>query len=132
MASLTAEQFAALDQRRSTQDLNDLLLILRRDGEVSIDGGAPEEVYASDEEKELAETTRDEDIANSLVTSTTPAGPPPVTDAEAENTAAQAEAEAEWNENQALVPPVPIEEVGKSDAGPKKETAAQKAAKQGS
>jgi hypothetical protein len=118
VASLTQEQFAAVDQRRSTQDLNDILLILRRDGEVSLEGGAPEEVYADDDEQELAETTRDEDIQNSLVMSTTPVGPPPVTDAEAENTKAQAEAEAEWNENQALVPPVPIEDVGRSSAGP--------------
>ena len=122
MASLTQEQFAALDQRRSSQDLNDILLILRNDGELTLEGGAPEEVYASDEEEELAKTTRDEDIQNSLVTSTQPQGPPPVTEAEAENTREQAEAEAEFNENQALVPPVPITEVGRSDAGPAPET----------
>lgn len=115
MADLTQEQFNGLDQRRSVDDLNTLLNILRRDGSVTAD--VPEQVYASDEDQEAAEAALDESINNSVLIASQQ-GPPPVTEAEAANTAEQAEAEAEWNENQALVPPVPIQEVGSSDAGP--------------
>ena len=89
MAELTEAQFAGLDQRRSVDDLNTILDILRRDGSITAD--VPEQTYASDEDREEAERIADEEIANSVLIAGTQ-GPPPVTEAEAANTAEQAEA----------------------------------------
>ena len=115
MASLTAAQFNGLDQRRTVDDLNTILKILRRDGELTLEDGAPEAEYNSDEEREDAEAVIDEEIANSLLLAEQQ-GPPPVTEAEAENTKEQAEAEAEQNASLATAPPVRVEEISSAQA----------------
>ena len=64
MAELTAAQSTALVERRSQQDLNDLILVFQRDGSVSGDFADPFAALEGDEKTE-AEEARDEAIANS-------------------------------------------------------------------
>lgn len=65
MAELTAQQAAGLEQRRSAQDLQDLLLMFQRDGSVSGEFVDPIASVEDADEKAAAEEARDEAIANS-------------------------------------------------------------------
>jgi hypothetical protein len=100
VASLTEAQFDALRQRRSNQDLADLILVLERDGELSVEGGGREVEVEDEETKEAASAARDEAIANSLLLSE-PQGPVQVSEEEAKGNLEAAQAAGEVEEEAA-------------------------------
>ena len=99
MAELTAEQSAGLEQRRSLQDLNDLILAFQRDGSVSGEFVDPIEAVEDADEKAAAVAARDEAIANSVLFSEVATAAP--TEEELAGNAEAAEAAGEVEEEAA-------------------------------
>lgn len=96
--TLTEQQFADLKRRRSTQDLNDLLAVLERDGSIAVEGGGSAIEGDDEDAVKAAEEARDTAIANSRLLSESADGPAAPSDEELKGNLEAAKAAGEVDE----------------------------------